>query len=341
MATKEDKKICFVISPIGEEGSETRERSDQILKHIITSSVEELGYTIIRADKISEPGIITTQIIEHIVDAELVIADLTDKNPNVFYELAIRHAIRKPLVQMIKKGEIIPFDVAATRIIQFDLRSLDSVAAAKEEIVSQVKSLEAGKSEIHNPISVSLDLKVLKESGNIEERSLADIVEAVSDLRLAVTSMDKATPSSKQLDEIKSMVDSLPSRLESRLDPEFRRRKRRVHSMMFDEIMHMEMKFDDPNMSFLMMISLFKDELPWVYEIGLETYRGLKSTKSKIEKRKLVETFERVLEMAGHPMFREMYGKSDDMYIFSKDIRHFTHRFLDRYLSDDSKKNEE
>jgi len=52
---------------------------------------------VIRADKISEPGIITTQIIGHIVDAELVIADLTDKNPNVFYELAIRHAIRNPI----------------------------------------------------------------------------------------------------------------------------------------------------------------------------------------------------------------------------------------------------
>jgi hypothetical protein len=148
MKSKEgEKKICFVISPIGEDGSEIRERSDQILKHIIVSSVEQLGYTIIRADKIAEPGIITTQIIEHIVDAELVIADLTDKNPNVFYELAIRHAIRKPLVQMIKKGEVIPFDVAATRIIQFDLQSLDSVAAAKEEIISQVTAVQNKFSE--------------------------------------------------------------------------------------------------------------------------------------------------------------------------------------------------
>jgi hypothetical protein len=331
---EEEKKICFVISPIGEDGSDIRERSDQILKHIIASSVEQLGYTIIRADKISEPGIITTQIIEYIVDAELVIADLTDKNPNVFYELAIRHAIRKPLVQMIKKGEAIPFDVAATRIVQFDLLSLDSVAAAKEEIISQVKSLEAGKSEINNPISVSLDLKLLKESGNIEERSLADIVEAVSDLRLAVNSMDKVTASPKQFDEIKILIDSLPSKLENRLDPEFRRRKRRFSPMIFDEMMHMEMKFEDPNISFLMMISFFKEEMPWIYEIGLETYRGLKTAKTKIEKRKLVETFERALELAGHPIFREMYGKSEEMYMFSKDIRMFTHHFFDRFISD-------
>jgi hypothetical protein len=339
MTTKEAKKICFIISPIGEEGSETRERSDQVLKHIITNSVEQLGYTIIRADKISEPGIITTQIIEYIVDAELVIADLTEKNPNVFYELAIRHVIRKPLVQIIRKGDVIPFDIAGTRIIQFDLHNLDSVASAKDEIFSQIKSLEAGNSDVHNPISVSLDLKALRESGNIEKRSLADIVEAVSDLRLAVTSMDKLTLSSKLFEEFKMLINDLPLKIEGRLEPD-RRRKRRFHPMIFEEIMHMEMKFKDSNMSFLMMISLFKDDLPWVYEIGLETYRGLKSSKTKLEKRKLVETFEKALEMVGHPMFREIYGKSDEMYMLSKDIRHFSNRLLDGFLDEETGKTE-
>jgi hypothetical protein len=332
MTTKTEKKICFVISPIGDEGSETRERSDQVLKHIITGPVEQLGYEVIRADKISEPGIITTQIIEHIVEAALVIADLTEKNPNVFYELALRHAIRKPLVQMIKKGEVIPFDVAATRIIQFDLHNLDSVAAAKDDILSQVKSLEAGKSEVHNPISVSLDLKVLKESGNIEERSLADVVE---DLRLAVTSVDKGLPSSKLIDELKVMMENLLSKVENRTDLDLRRRRRKFHPMLFDDLMHMELKTEDPNFSFLIMLSFLKDDVPWIYEIGLETYRELKSAKSVLEKRKLISSFDKAFEMLGHPMLREFYDKSEDMYMFSKDIRHFMRRYLDRYLDDD------
>lgn len=336
MTTKMEKKICFVISPIGEDDSDTRKRSDQVLKHIITGAVEQLGYEVIRADKISEPGIITHQILQHIVDAPLVIADLTERNPNVFYELALRHAIRKPLVQLIKKGELIPFDVAATRIIQFDLHNLDSVDAAKLEIIAQVKSLEAGKNDSDNPISVSLDLKVLKESGNPEERSLADIVEAISDLRLAVTSSDKGFPTSKLYKEFQMMIEDLSSKI-NKLDPEYRRSRRKFHPMMFEDIMGMEM--EDHNLSFLMMISLIKDDFPWIYEIGLETYRGLKLTKSKLEKRKLIESFERALEMTGHPMMREFYGKSEEMYMFSKDIRHFTHRFLDRYIG--SEKNEE
>ncbi len=337
MVKKENKKICFVISPIGEEGSETRTRSDQTLKHIITEPVSQLGYEVIRADKISEPGIITTQIIEYIVDAELVIADLTDHNPNVFYELAIRHAMRKPLVQMIRKGDTIPFDVAATRVIQFDLHNLDSVAAAKEEISSQVKSIEIGNNEVQNPISVSLDLKVLKESGDAEERSLADIVEAISDVRIAVSNIDKGIQSSKVIEELKSKIDALPSRIENRMfDPEIRRR-RKFRPMMLDEIMHMELKEENPNMSFLIMVSLFKDDFPWIYEIGLETYKVLKSSDSNEEKTKSLKTFEQSLEILGNPMFMEIFGKSEELYMLSKDMRHFMRRYLDRYYQENHK----
>ncbi|MCE7699615.1 MAG: hypothetical protein K8E24_012670 [Methanobacterium paludis] len=112
-----EEKTCFVIAPLGEPESEIRKRSDKILRHIITPVAEECGYKTVRADEISEPGIITSQIIQHIMDDELIIADLTGQNPNVFYELAIAHVIKKPLVQIIKKDEDIPFDIASTRTI--------------------------------------------------------------------------------------------------------------------------------------------------------------------------------------------------------------------------------
>ena len=110
-----DQKNCFVVAPIGELDSDTRKRSDQVLNYVIKPAVSECGYIAIRADEIDKPGIITSQVIQHVVNDPLVVADLTERNPNVFYELAIRHAIAKPLVQIMKKGEQIPFDVAATR----------------------------------------------------------------------------------------------------------------------------------------------------------------------------------------------------------------------------------
>lgn len=190
MATPADCGTCFVISPIGDEESDTRKRSDQVLKHVIAPAVEECGYTPVRADNISEPGMITSQVIQHIVDDPLVVADLTGRNPNVFYELAIRHAIRKPLVQLIKKGEQIPFDVAGTRTIHLDEHDLDSVDEGRKEIVRQVKALETNASDVETPISVSLDLQLLRQSENPEQRSLADLLSMVTDLHAAIVGLE-------------------------------------------------------------------------------------------------------------------------------------------------------
>ena len=68
-------KDCFVIAPIGEPESDIRKRSDQILKHVISPALKECGYKATRADQISEPGMITSQVIQHIVDDPLVVAD--------------------------------------------------------------------------------------------------------------------------------------------------------------------------------------------------------------------------------------------------------------------------
>ena len=91
-------KSCFFIAPIGEPGTVVRRDSDQVLRHIVRPAASRAGFDAVRADEIAEPGIITSQVIERIVESPLVIADLSGHNPNVFYELAIRHVIRKPYV---------------------------------------------------------------------------------------------------------------------------------------------------------------------------------------------------------------------------------------------------
>jgi len=181
---------CFVIAPIGEIDSDTRRRSDQVLKHVIRPSVESRGYRAIRADEIDKPGIITSQVIQHIVSDELVVADLTERNPNVFYELAVRHAIKKALIQIIRKGDAIPFDVAQTRTISVDHKDLDSVETARNEICQQIDAMKEDGFQIETPISVSLDLQNLRASGNPEERSLADIISAIGDVRSSLTNLE-------------------------------------------------------------------------------------------------------------------------------------------------------
>src|SRR5918911_595234 len=102
---------CFVIGPIGEPESETRRRSDQVYKYIVAPVVEPRGYKLLRADKIGSPGVITSQVIDHVVNASLVVADLSERNANAFYELAVRHAFRKPVLQLSSIEWELPFDL--------------------------------------------------------------------------------------------------------------------------------------------------------------------------------------------------------------------------------------
>jgi hypothetical protein len=204
------KKDCFVISPIGPAGSDIRRKSDQIFKHVIQKALEPLSYRVERADHIQEPGIITRQIIQRINDVPLVVADLSGQNPNVFYELAIRHAIDKPVIHMISKGDNIPFDVSASRTVIYDFGDLDSLDAAKVELVNQVQSIESGKT-VDNPITNAIGVKELKASGNLEQQTMADVLDAISTLRQEMIDIKQNMPRkrtrSTTLEEFPEKID--------------------------------------------------------------------------------------------------------------------------------------
>lgn len=194
-----EDNTCFVISPIGSPESATRERADHVFEYVIEEALRDFEYTPIRADHIAEPGIITNDVIEYIVESPLVIADLTGSNANVFYELAIRHAYEKPTIQIIEEGEEIPFDLASTRTIVFDHSDVESVSAAKDAIIDQIENINDGSESFENPITVAEDIRDLKESGNPEERSIAELMENITDLRSDVRSIKSVLSSPEKV----------------------------------------------------------------------------------------------------------------------------------------------
>jgi hypothetical protein len=182
-AAQQDKPSCFVIGPIGRDDSEARKRSDQLLRHIIEPIIMGLGYERpLRADRIGESGRITRQIIQHIVEDDLVVADLTDSNPNVYYELALRHAIKKPFVQILAGQDSLPFDVADQRTIMVDHRDLDSVAKAKDDLTRQVEAIQAG-TDIDTPLTFAIDVASLKSSENPGDRTQGEILQLLEEVR--------------------------------------------------------------------------------------------------------------------------------------------------------------
>ncbi|WP_142856390.1 hypothetical protein [Salinigranum halophilum] len=176
----EDKE-CFVICPIGSEGSDERERSDKLMEHIIEEAVGGYGYTAVRADQMSDPGSITRQIIQKVVESDLVIADLTGHNPNVFYELAVRHATARPFIQLIDSSDTIPFDLAHMRTIDYDF-DVSNAAQASEKISEQIATIEEGDSEFDNPIAQSANFKSLLESEDPAQKSIAELLEGMANI---------------------------------------------------------------------------------------------------------------------------------------------------------------
>ena len=205
-----ENKICFVISPIGNEGSEIRKRSDLTYEYIIRPVVEKFGYTLNRADYIKEPGIITSQIIDKIVESSLVIADLSDNNPNVFYELAIRHAIKKPYVQMMRIGQNVPFDITGLRTILFDI-DLESANNAKKGLCDQIESIENSKFNPDNPITSAIHQSAIKKMldnvGDIKPDDFSKVVlESVSELRSIVLDLRSEFHNLKSFDNKSDFV---------------------------------------------------------------------------------------------------------------------------------------
>ncbi|MGE2690863.1 hypothetical protein [Mycolicibacterium pulveris] len=135
---------CFIVSPIGADDSEQRMHADLVLGSLIEPALAELGLKPVRADQISKPGLITGQVIEHIVKAALVIADLSFANPNVYYELALRHAARKPVVQITRSSDKLPFDVGQYRTVTIDMTNIYTLVPQlelhRQEITRQCRA---------------------------------------------------------------------------------------------------------------------------------------------------------------------------------------------------------
>lgn len=185
-AEAKKKKLCFVIGPIGHEGTETRDKADWLL-HFIKTTVEPMDFKVERADEISHPGSITHQIINTIYEADLVIADLTGPNANAFYELAICHSAPKPVVHMIEEGQTIPFDVRDHRAIFYSLRNPEKVGLAMTELVAQIKETEKADFKVSNPISQALAIKKMEASPDEQTRIIAGMSERLSYLEEKVS----------------------------------------------------------------------------------------------------------------------------------------------------------
>lgn len=153
------RKKCFVVSVIGDENSSARMHADCLLEKVIEPVMLEFSdFDLpIRADKIAEPGMINGQVFKYLLHADLVIADLSHSNPNVFYEVGIRHMVQKPIIHMQLKDERIPFDVSGYRAIKFLLGSPKDLEEVQRHLKAAVTRAAHAEYRVENPLTHAVD----------------------------------------------------------------------------------------------------------------------------------------------------------------------------------------
>jgi hypothetical protein len=137
-------KKCFIISPIGDEGSEEQKHANNVLDFIIKPALSEHNVKGIRSDELLQPGRITDQMFSLILQSDFCIVLLTGCNPNVFYELAISQAAGIPVIILMLKGQKLPFDIKDLRCIFYDFepRPLMVDKTYTIELVSHIANLD-------------------------------------------------------------------------------------------------------------------------------------------------------------------------------------------------------
>lgn len=177
---KQKSRICFVVGQIGTDDSAARVHSDWVFDEVIMPVFEDMAdFKVLRADKVSTPGLIDTQIISHLLSAELVIADLTGLNPNAFYESGIRHVVQKPIIHMHLAGETIPFDISLFRSLKFSIRRPADIRAAKSELAEMVETVLASDYEVENPVTNARGRIRFDETATAPDKLLREELESV------------------------------------------------------------------------------------------------------------------------------------------------------------------
>lgn len=149
-------KTAFVIMPIGKKGTDDYQHFHAVYEKFVKPALVGYGFQALRADELAQSGSITKDIIKYLVSCELVIADLTDLNPNVFYELGIRHALKEcGTILLIDEAKTpsIPFDLSPYRTITFRGSSAEGLGKLSDELKRFMDETRKAKHpNIDNPV---------------------------------------------------------------------------------------------------------------------------------------------------------------------------------------------
>jgi CheY-like chemotaxis protein len=152
------KKSCFVIMPFAKTQSCEETEWTEIFKKMIKPAIEDSGYPYVCKRSEALMGNIIENILDELNRADIVVGDLTDRNPNVYYELGVRHALRDSTILISQRIDDIPFDLRSHAIQTYNWRTSDGRKEFKKKIKEIMDLIEQEPKNSISPIRKYLKL---------------------------------------------------------------------------------------------------------------------------------------------------------------------------------------
>jgi hypothetical protein len=178
-----DEEICFVIMPFGG-------WLDDYYASVYCPAIKEIKLIPRRADDLFRPSTIVNDIWAYTKRAKVLLADLTGKNPNVFYELGLAHALAKPVILVAEAMEDIPFDLRALRIILYDKNAPNWGEILRSKIASSLKEVLASPAGAVLPAFLDVKASGTRPAVSAEQKEFIELKQELDSLRRELLSRD-------------------------------------------------------------------------------------------------------------------------------------------------------
>jgi len=215
MATKKTTELnaeetCFVIMPFGS-------WFDNYFSEIYQPAILNAGLIPKRADDIYRPSTIVQDIWNYTQGARLVLADLTGKNANVFYELGLAHALAKPAILVTNSMDDVPFDLRALRVIEYNKNDCNWGNVLKEKIEKSIR--ETLESPLNSVLPAFLNINNSEKTKiTINEKDFLELKRDLemlrNEIRHSSSRIENRIPAYEAIELIKKYLNSgIPTNL--------------------------------------------------------------------------------------------------------------------------------
>lgn len=201
-ADRTEKPSCFVIMPISDAHGYDQGHFGRVYEHILRPAILQAGYHAVRADDANKTDYIVVGIVQRIIKSEMVLCDLSAKNPNVMYELGLRHAFDKPVVLVRDKVTDKVFDIQGLRYTEYD--SSLRVDSVQKDIDRIAKAIQETAASNQNDINSVIRLAGIKPAEMPIDRAVSPDTQI---LLSAIASLERRLePPDNRREEMKFFV---------------------------------------------------------------------------------------------------------------------------------------